>query len=220
MASSKQKYSPMIMQYLEVKEKYPDTILFYRVGDFYEMFFDDAKVASAELELVLTGKDAGVENRVPMCGIPFHAYKTYLEKLVTKGYKVGIVEQLEEPGVSKLVRRDVVQIVTPGALLDLGLDEKNNNALILSNTSLPVIKSRTYVDSTEMYRVSRILKGLQFTTKYNVVRLWNDTIAGEASKENGRMIVSGIINPEEMEAIYREQKLLSKTDKVSKSKIK
>jgi len=127
MSSNKQKYSPMIMQYLEVKEKYPDTILFYRVGDFYEMFFDDAKVASAELELVLTGKDAGVENRVPMCGIPFHAYKTYLEKLVSKGYKVGIVEQLEEPGASKLVRRDVVQIVTPGALLDLGLDEKNNN---------------------------------------------------------------------------------------------
>ena len=127
MRSNKQKYSPMIMQYLEVKEKYPDTILFYRVGDFYEMFFDDAKVASAELELVLTGKDAGVENRVPMCGIPFHAYKTYLEKLVSKGYKVGIVEQLEEAGNSKLVRRDVVQIVTPGALLDLGLDEKNNN---------------------------------------------------------------------------------------------
>ena len=124
------KYSPMIEQYLSVKNGYQDTLIFYRVGDFYELFFEDAKIASRELELVLTGKDAGVEERVPMCGVPFHAVKGYLEKLVDKGYKVGIVEQLEDPSSAKgIVKRDVVQIVTPGTLVDLGLKDNNNNFL-------------------------------------------------------------------------------------------
>ena len=124
------KYSPMIEQYLSVKKGYPDTLIFYRVGDFYELFFDDAKIASRELELVLTGKDAGVEERVAMCGVPHHAVKGYLEKLVDKGYKVGIVEQLEDPSTAKgIVKRDVVQIVTPGTLVDLGLKDNNNNYL-------------------------------------------------------------------------------------------
>ena len=124
------KYSPMIEQYLSVKKGYPDTLIFYRVGDFYELFFDDAKIASRELELVLTGKDAGVEERVAMCGVPHHAVRGYLEKLVDKGYKVGIVEQLEDPSTAKgIVKRDVVQIVTPGTLVDLGLKENNNNYL-------------------------------------------------------------------------------------------
>ena len=120
----------MIEQYLSVKNGYSDTLIFYRVGDFYELFFEDAKIASRELELVLTGKDAGVEERVPMCGVPFHAVKGYLEKLVDKGYKVGIVEQLEDPSVAKgIVKRDVVQVVTPGTLVDLGLKDNNNNFL-------------------------------------------------------------------------------------------
>lgn len=124
------KYSPMIEQYLSVKNGYKDTLIFYRVGDFYELFFEDAKTASRELELVLTGKDAGVEERVPMCGVPHHAVKGYLEKLVDKGYKVGIVEQLEDPSTAKgIVKRDVVQIVTPGTLVDLGLKDNNNNFL-------------------------------------------------------------------------------------------
>lgn len=127
----KKSYTPMMMQYLKVKEQYEDTIILYRLGDFYEMFFEDAKIASRELELVLTGRDAGVEERVPMCGVPHHSVKGYIERLVDRGYKVGIVEQLEDPATAKgIVKRDVVQIVTPGTLIDLGLQERKNNYLV------------------------------------------------------------------------------------------
>ena len=113
----KTKYSPMIRQYLSIKEKYPDMIVFFRLGDFYEMFFNDAILASKELEIVLTGKDAGVEERVPMCGIPYHAVDNYLDELSKKGYKVVIVEQMEDPSLAKgIVTRDVVRIVTPGTV--------------------------------------------------------------------------------------------------------
>ena len=125
------KYTPMMMQYLKVKEQYEDTLIFYRLGDFYEMFFEDAKIASRELELVLTGRDAGVAERVPMCGVPHHSVKGYIERLIDRGYKVGIVEQLEDPATAKgIVKRDVVQIITPGTLIDLGLNEKRNNYLL------------------------------------------------------------------------------------------
>lgn len=121
-------FSPMMMKYLEVKEQYKDTLLLYRLGDFYELFFDDAKIASRELELVLTGKDAGAEERVPMCGMPHHAVKGYIEKLIKKGYKVAIAEQLEDPATAKgLVKRGVIQVVTPGTMIDTGLEEKRNN---------------------------------------------------------------------------------------------
>ncbi|MDE7106602.1 MAG: DNA mismatch repair protein MutS [Anaeroplasmataceae bacterium] len=121
------KYTPMMEQYLEIKKDYPDTILFYRVGDFYEMFFEDAHTGAKELELALTGKDAGVEERVPMCGVPFHAYEPYAERLISKGYKVAIVEQVEDPKAAKgIVKRGVVKIITPGTL-DSGLNDKENN---------------------------------------------------------------------------------------------
>ncbi len=122
-------YTPMMRQYLEIKENYPDTLVFFRLGDFYEMFFNDAIVASRELEIVLTGRDAGVNNeRVPMCGVPHHAVNSYIEKLTNRGYKVAIVEQLEEPGGKKIVHRDVIKIVTPGTNIDEGyLNDKNNN---------------------------------------------------------------------------------------------
>lgn len=122
-------YTPMMRQYLEIKENYPDSLVFFRLGDFYEMFFNDAIVASRELEIVLTGRDAGVENeRVPMCGVPHHAVNSYIEKLTNRGYKVAIVEQLEEPGGKKIVHRDVIKIVTPGTNIDEGyLNDKNNN---------------------------------------------------------------------------------------------
>lgn len=120
-------YTPMMQQYLKVKEGYPDTILFYRIGDFYEMFFEDAKTASRELDLVLTGKNAGVEEKVPMCGIPHHAYKSYVERLVNRGYKVAIVEQMEDPSVAKgIVERDVIRIITPGTVIDEIDDEKDS----------------------------------------------------------------------------------------------
>jgi len=107
------KLSPMMSHYMEIKDKYNDTLVFYRLGDFYEMFFDDAVIASRELELTLTGRNAGLEERVPMCGVPYHAYQVYVEKLVEKGYKVAICEQLtdakDSPG---MVERDVVQVIT------------------------------------------------------------------------------------------------------------
>lgn len=126
----KSEFTPMMQQYIECKENYPDAIVFFRIGDFYEMFFEDAYIASRELEIALTGKDAGYKERVPMCGIPFHAYSGYAEKLISKGYKVAIVEQVEDPSQAKgLVRRDVVKIITPGTITEAGLNEKENNFL-------------------------------------------------------------------------------------------
>ena len=124
--------SPMMKHYLEMKEKYPDTILFYRLGDFYEMFFEDAEIVSKELELTLTGKDCGLEKRAPMCGLPHHAANTYIARLIGAGYKVAICEQLSDPKASKgLVQRDVVQIVTPGTVIENDvLDAKRNNFLM------------------------------------------------------------------------------------------
>ena len=120
--------SPMMKQYCDIKDNYEDSILFFRLGDFYEMFFDDAIIASRELELTLTGKNAGLEERVPMCGIPHHAYSGYVDTLIDKGYKVAICEQLEDPKeVKGMVKRDVIQIVTRGTRLDSRVDAKSNN---------------------------------------------------------------------------------------------
>ena len=123
--TKKATYTPMMKHYLELKEQHEDAIIFYRLGDFYEMFFEDAKTASSELDLVLTGRNAGVEERVPMCGIPHHAAKGYIQRLIQKGYKVAIVEQLEDPALAKgLVKRDVIKIVTPGTIMDEVSDER------------------------------------------------------------------------------------------------
>ena len=124
--------SPMMQHYMETKKQYPDCILFYRLGDFYEMFFEDAKIASKELELTLTGKDCGLEERAPMCGVPYHAVDVYLSRLVQRGYKVAIAEQMEDPRQAKgLVKREVTRIVTPGTILDSqALDETKNNYLM------------------------------------------------------------------------------------------
>ncbi len=125
----KSKISPMMLQYIDIKEKNMDVILFFRLGDFYEMFFEDAYIASKELELTLTGKNAGLDERIPMCGIPYHAASIYLEKLVEKGYKVAICEQVEDPKTAKgVVKREVMQIVSSGTVMNSdALDEKSNN---------------------------------------------------------------------------------------------
>ena len=122
-------YSPMMKQYFEVKEKYPNTLLFFRLGDFYEMFFNDAKIASRELELTLTGRDCGQEERAPMCGVPFHSAETYIARLVAKGYKVAICEQMEDPALAKgIVKRSVIRVITPGTVMESSmLDEAKNN---------------------------------------------------------------------------------------------
>ena len=114
------KLSPMMLQYMEIKDRYPDTLIFFRLGDFYELFFEDADVCSRELELTLTGKNAGLSERVPMCGVPHHSAKIYIEKLISKGYKVAICEQLEDPKLAKgMVKRDVIEVVTKGTMVDL-----------------------------------------------------------------------------------------------------
>ena len=126
--------TPMMQQYFEIKKQYPNCILFYRLGDFYEMFFEDAKIASRELELVLTGRDCGQEERAPMCGVPFHSCEGYIAKLVNRGYKVAICEQTEDPATAKgLVKRDVVRIITPGTVIEGSmLEESRNNYLCVA----------------------------------------------------------------------------------------
>lgn len=120
-------YTPMMQHYLSIKKQYPDTLVFYRIGDFYEMFFDDARIASRELDLVLTGKSAGVEEKVPMCGVPHHAVQSYIQRLVARGYKVTIVEQMQDPKEAQgLVERDVIRVITPGTVMDEITDEKSS----------------------------------------------------------------------------------------------
>ncbi len=125
--------SPLMQQYLSVKEKHKDAIVFFRVGDFYEMFFEDAKTASRELELTLTGKECGLKERAPMCGVPFHSYENYAAKLISKGYKVAICEQTEDPSkTKKLVRRDVIRVITPGTVMEQSMLEEGSNNFIAS----------------------------------------------------------------------------------------
>lgn len=110
--------TPMMQQYLTLKEKYSDCLLFFRLGDFYEMFFDDAVLGSKEMELTLTGRDCGMSERAPMCGVPYHSVNTYINKLINKGYKVAICEQLQDPALAQgLVERDVIRVITPVPLL-------------------------------------------------------------------------------------------------------
>lgn len=128
-----QKLSPMMRQYMEIKEEYKDCILFFRLGDFYEMFFEDAKLVSRELELTLTGKNCGMEERAPMCGVPFHSAETYIARLVERGYKVAICEQTEDPASAKgIVKREVIQIVTPGTVISSSMLDENENNYIAS----------------------------------------------------------------------------------------
>lgn len=130
---AKEKLSPMMEQYLQIKNNYLDTILFFRLGDFYEMFFDDAKIASEELDLVLTGKLCGLEEKAPMCGVPFHSAETYIAKLVSKGYKVAICEQMENPALAKgIVKREVIRIITPGTVIESNMLEDGQNNYLCS----------------------------------------------------------------------------------------
>lgn len=126
------KLTPMMQQYMEIKERYKDCILLFRLGDFYEMFFSDAETASRELEITLTGRDCGLEERAPMCGVPYHAVNTYISRLIAKGYKVAICDQMEDPALAKgIVKRDVSRVITPGTVIDPAmLDEKKNNYLM------------------------------------------------------------------------------------------
>jgi len=172
------KLSPMMTQYFEIKKEYPDTLLFFRLGDFYEMFFEDAKTASKELEITLTGRDCGQAERAPMCGVPYHSAESYITRLIKKGYKVAICEQITDPKESKgIVQRAVVRIVTPGTFSDINsLDEKSNNYLAsayISDNGGGV----TFLDISTGY-----VFGTQFTEK-NFLELLSSEIIKYAPSE-------------------------------------
>ncbi len=144
---NKNELSPMMQQYVEIKEKYPEELLFYRLGDFYELFFEDGIIASRELELTLTGKNAGLKERVPMCGVPFHSVSPYIEKLIEKGYKVAICEQLENPKDTKgMVKRGVVEVISKGSIVNLELLSEHDNNYIASVLDLEYLYLLTFAD--------------------------------------------------------------------------
>ncbi len=179
--------TPMMQQYVETKKQYSDCILFYRLGDFYEMFFEDAETASRELEITLTGKSCGLEERAPMCGVPFHAVDSYLTKLVNKGYKVAICEQVEDPKLAKgLVRREVVRIVTPGTNLNMqSLDASRNNYIMCI----------AYTPSKIGISVADVTTGDYYLTEVEDLKKCNDEIMKYEPSEivcNDSLLVSGI----------------------------
>ena len=162
---AEKKYTPMMQHYLKMKEENPESILFYRLGDFYEMFFEDAKLVSQELDLVLTGRSAGVEKKVPMCGIPFHAANSYIQRLVKKGYKVAICEQLEDPSSAKgLVDRGIIKIITPGTYMDATMDAKSTNYMAscdVSSFEITVIYCELSTGELKYQTLQRSLVALQ-----------------------------------------------------------
>ena len=179
--------TPMMQQYKKTKEEFKDCILFYRLGDFYEMFFDDAKIVSKELELTLTGKNCGLEERAPMCGVPFHAVEGYLSKLVSRGYKVAICEQVEDPAQAKgLVKREVIRVVTPGTNLNAqALDESRNN----------YIMSIVYVSDRFGISFADVTTGDYFVTEVDSVRKLLDEMYKFSPKEvicNEALVMSGV----------------------------
>ena len=179
--------SPMMQKYMETKEEYPDCILFYRLGDFYEMFFEDAVTASKELELTLTGKNCGLEERAPMCGVPHHAVDTYLNRLVSKGYKVAICEQMEDPKTVKgLVKREVTRVVTPGTNLNVSaLDEGKNNYIMCI----------VYLSDRYGIAIADVTTGDFYVTEVDTDRKLIDEISKFAPSEivcNEAFFVSGI----------------------------
>ena len=182
-------------QYFQIKDNYQDCILFYRVGDFYEMFYDDALEASRVLEIALTGKNCGQEERAPMCGVPFHSAETYIHKLVGKGYKVGICEQVEDPATAKgIVKRDVIKIITPGTLTSqMMLNENENNylaAIYCDKAGLSI----SYCDiSTGELRTTEMTAGND---------IYNDMI-----NEVSRIGCKEIIANEGFEEIFSKEKL-------------
>ena len=140
------KLSPGMQQYQIIKEKYKDCILFYRLGDFYEVFFEDAVICNRELGLTLTGKKCGLEDKAPMCGVPYHAYDSYAAKLLANGHKVAICEQLTEPNGKELVKRDVVRVITPGTVIDSSMLDESKNSYIMSIYKQKNVVSYAYTD--------------------------------------------------------------------------
>jgi len=151
----------MMQQYMEIKEKYKDCLMFFRLGDFYELFFKDAQTASRELEITLTGRECGFEEKAPMCGVPYHAASGYIDRLVSKGYKVAICEQVENASEAKgIVKRDVIRVITPGTLIDTSLLEDKRNNYLASLYISDIGCGLSYVDiSTGQFFCTELIEG-------------------------------------------------------------
>ena len=164
--------TPMMQQYLDLKAKHKDCVLFFRLGDFYEMFFEDAKLVSKELELTLTGKDCGLEERAPMCGVPYHAANTYIARLTEKGYKVAICEQLTDPALSKgLVERDVIRIVTPGTVIDPAQLDEKSACYVLCVAFIGKAAALAYADVSTGELVAHLLHDAEKTLRDELIRI-------------------------------------------------
>ena len=223
----KEQMTPMMTQYLKTKEEYPDSILFYRLGDFYEMFFDDAIKASKELEITLTGKDCGLEERAPMCGVPFHSASVYIAKLIEKGYKVAICEQVEDPKLAKgIVKREVIRVVTPGTVIDEELlDEKTNNYLAVIYSQKDIYGFAVSDISTgEIYttEIAGADEALNEIARYEPKEILVNSVAAE--KLTGQVELRFHITPDEctdefFENTYFEEKILRQFNKKSLAEI-
>lgn len=223
----KEQMTPMMTQYLKTKEEYSDSILFYRLGDFYEMFFDDAIKASKELEITLTGKDCGLEERAPMCGVPFHSASVYIAKLIEKGYKVAICEQVEDPKLAKgIVKREVIRVVTPGTVIDEELlDEKTNNYLAVIYSRKDIYGFAVSDISTgEIYttEIAGADEALNEIARYEPKEILVNSVAAE--KLTGQVELRFHITPDEctdefFENTYFEEKILRQFNKKSLAEI-
>ncbi len=180
--------SPMMKQYFQIKEQNKDSILFFRLGDFYEMFYDDAKLASKELELTLTGRDCGQEERAPMCGVPFHSAESYIARLVSRGYKVAICEQTEDPAKAKgLVKRDIIRVITPGTVMESSMLDESRNNYICSLYSDKNHIGIVFCDiSTGQLFVSRFKSDSSFTQLKDQLTAYSprEILIGGISKKN------------------------------------
>ena len=196
--------SPMMQQYQQIKAQYPDTILFYRLGDFYEMFFDDALLASKELDLTLTGRDCGLAERAPMCGVPFHSYEGYVSRLVEKGYKVAICEQMEDPAKTKgLVKRDIIRVITPGTVIEDCMLEEGRNNYLCTVCRRPTDAALCFVDaSTGELHLTRV-EGDSLSVK----------IIGELSRfQPSEVLLSGQAAIDEAVVRFLETRLSCRTE--------
>ena len=188
-------FSPMMKHYLETKEKYPDCLLFYRLGDFYEMFFDDAVTASRELELTFPGRDCGQDERAPMCGVPFHAVDIYISRLIAKGYKIAICEQLEDPKKAVgMVKRDVIRIVTPGTVIETNMLEEKKNNYIMSIFKQGLFFGIAVCDistgdfyASEIKEMNNFPKLLDELARYSPAELVVNTLFMESTEEIGKI---------------------------------
>ncbi len=186
----KEKYSPMMQQYLDIKKEHKEMVLMFRLGDFYEMFFDDALTVSKALNLTLTGKNAGVKERVPMCGVPFHSAGQYIQKLVDSGFKVAIAEQLSEPGKSKIVERGVVQIITPGTIFDENIASSNNYLACFKEFDFNYVLAYCDITTGELKTVTIEKSGHLLKTQLDTMAVKEIVVESDCDHQFEKVMVS------------------------------